>query len=83
MAAIVVPPGDRSIAITRDCLDPESALLTGSILVTVGCNGPATFARRDLTFGNRFFADVLDRFGIGNSLGSTASSAATTEAPPQ
>jgi hypothetical protein len=55
-AAIVAPAGDCSIAITRDCFDPELTF-SGLVSPTVRLDGLADGADDGDFDGDRFFAD--------------------------
>src|SRR3974390_742982 len=68
-AAIVAPPGDCSIAITRACLDESCSFSSNLIWVTARFGGLAIFARRELILDKRFISGFLGRFDIGISFG--------------
>ncbi len=67
--AIVAPDGDRSIAITRACLD-RAAFLSAGDFATAASGALGGVARPSLDFGKRFLPEVLEGFGIGISIGS-------------
>ena len=83
IAAIVVPDGDRSIAMTRACLEDAAFPFPVVVWMRATFVGFLVVARANLALHERLFADFLTGFGIGISIRLIAACRRTTEAPPR